>query len=72
MTKYEYKIEFTSEVENIPEILTRITETIKTELLPYSNDIKPIVAVKPHDSTIYDNYQKMLRETSIKVKRVRK
>jgi len=43
MPKYEYKIEFTSDAENVIEILKRITETISNELLPYSNDIMPTV-----------------------------
>jgi len=45
MPKYEYKIEFSSDAENILEILTRITDTIRNELVPYSNDIKPTVTV---------------------------
>jgi len=45
MPKYEYKIEFNTEAENMPEILRYITDVIKTDLVPYVENIIPTVTV---------------------------
>jgi len=45
MPKYEYKLEFNSEAENMPEILRYITDVIKSNLVPYAENIMPTVTV---------------------------
>jgi len=45
MPKYEYKIEFDTKAENMPEILRCITDTIKSDLVPYVENIMPTVTV---------------------------
>jgi len=45
MPKYEYKIEFDSEADNIPEILRYITDVIKADLAPYVKNIQPTVTI---------------------------
>ena len=45
MSKFEYKLTFESDAENIPDVLGKITETIKEELLDKIVNVMPMIII---------------------------
>ena len=45
MGKFEYKLTFESDAENIPDVLGKITETIKEELLDKIVNVMPMITI---------------------------
>ena len=45
MSKFEYKLTFESDSENIFEVLDKITETIKEELLDKIVNVMPTITI---------------------------
>ena len=45
MGKFEYKLTFESDAENIPDVLGKITKTIKEELLDKIVNVMPMIII---------------------------
>jgi len=45
MGKFEYKLTFESDAEDIPDILVKITETIREELLDKIVNVMPVITI---------------------------
>lgn len=45
MSKFEYILTFESDAENIPDILTKITEIIREKLLNKITNVKPTLTI---------------------------